>query len=117
MDTLLLTGAQYAQKSDGAVVEGDNLRLDSMPDVLEYAIYEFPLVPDDLATRLAFYTEDHMSSLGKVWLALANYSTGTWEFLPPSTEDTITVGLVNPDDYAGPGGHIFCAVLCWQGDA
>src|SRR5687768_10769944 len=76
--SLYRAGASFDQQYGGTVVDGTKLKLAwTPPSPVSYAIYRFAATPDDVLTDLTYFASDKATLLSPIWIAVADFSTGT----------------------------------------
>ncbi|MCC7479300.1 PQQ-binding-like beta-propeller repeat protein [bacterium] len=106
------SGADYSQMLHGLLQPNQSLRLNAPGIGIAYAVYSFPCSAADQVSRLDFFVSDRQDEQTPVWLAIADYSTGRWEWLEPQLSDSGTFALdAAPGRYASPGGQMRVAVV------
>jgi hypothetical protein len=105
-----------AETVQGGTPEAFSLQLTSAPNEVAYALFRFTGVPGE-AISTAGFSGTGLSAGGKVWLALADYTTKRWVFQAPSTlaAKSFTVNS-GPGRYVSTGGDIHVLVVVFGGD-
>jgi len=112
LDSLILTGDKYWQKSPRADEQPGMLVLTPPYQSFDFGIYQFPIDAADDVNRLTCYVSERSTLLAPIWLALADYSTGMWQLLQPQAGDTYALELPGPlANYTSPGGYFYVAVI------
>ncbi|MCB1220695.1 MAG: hypothetical protein H7A35_04315 [Planctomycetales bacterium] len=111
--SLQLEADQWYAISDGVAGGGGNaiLQPDGAP---AWAMYQLPGVGEDyVPLNIARYI---VVPTGSCWFAVANYKTGRWEFTSYGNQlgQSFAYGD-NWQDYASPGGFVYCLVLATAG--
>ena len=111
------TGQDRWQCSGDAVVEGTDLALAAPDGEARWAVYRFGLPPSNQPSTLVVQLADAFTD--EVWLGLANFATGRWDWRGPLTAaDARQPYIVStpPLDssgvkYVSPTGAVYAAVL------
>ena len=106
----LINGNETYEQSAGAVVDGTTLVLGGAVGELNWALYAFDAAgnPVDSLHVLFDTAGGHM-----VWTAVADYSSGRWEYFDPSDQGATV--LLDNARHVSAGGVIYIAVLAEGG--
>jgi hypothetical protein len=77
-------GAAFNSRSGNSVINGNELQLPSTATAASWGLYQFGGAPGEEISTLQFHLGGFDSG-EQVYVALGDYSTGRWSFLPPVT--------------------------------
>ena len=115
-DEITYTGADYDSASGNHEVQQDGALKLTGKDPLTYALFSAgPYVPivQFSHLRVQHFVEEAAPGDGtRLYIALANYSKGRWEFynLAPGLS---TLNVPNPQQYVSPLGNAHAAMINW----
>lgn len=106
-------GDEAVSQSPGAVANGSVLQLvSSEAEPLQWGIYVFAL-GGKFPLRFSI---DAGVNAGQYWVAVGNYSTGSWEINGPYVTTGAEVQTLPPADYTSPGDNASVAVIAARMD-
>ncbi len=85
-------------------------------DELQWALYRFDAVPEDLVTALSFNLSG-VTIASQAWFAVSDYQQGSWSFLPSQTASGSIPLSFAAGQNTSPSGQIYVAVAAFDNDA
>ncbi len=113
VQSIVLTGSQTFQRSSAVLDTGTKATLTAAAGELQWAIYEFTPLTDQVYSAL--FTMTPQAGTGS-WIGIANYGTLRWDFKGPypQTPGFAAFASLNTGDYVSPSGHVYLLVASYN---
>ncbi|MCB1216509.1 hypothetical protein KDL44_03910 [bacterium] len=106
-------GAEFTSKSDNAAIDGTALSLSSTQQDPSWGIWQLVPADDEEVVNLQVLLD--VSAGNEAWIALANHSSGRWDFSGPHSGG-FSLEL-DQASHVSEAGSVFVAVLAAGGDS
>lgn len=108
-------GREFNQASPDVTVAGDSAELASAANTVSYTLYRFGGVAGEPIESVG-YRVSGLDPSERVFLAIGNYSSGTWNYFPLQAAADVTIALSGSVNYQSASGNTWLLLAVYGGD-